>query len=118
MKSDTDFANPYERDLYAQEEKIKELTATIKELNQWYEDEHGRRVKLEEKLKVAVEVLEFYGSWKSYGSSEHPFLERYSAEVMLDSSEIEYTELDGNVFKETFAGKRAREALEKIKGTK
>jgi len=70
---------------------------------------------LEEKLKVAVEALEFYGSWKSYGSSDHPFLERYSAEVMLDSSEFEYIEKDGDIFKQTFGGKRAREALEKIK---
>ena len=100
--------------------KLKDVE--IMELNSEYDqacstlkNSSGYINTLEEKLKLAVEALEFYGSWKSYGSSDHPFLERYSAEVMLDSSEFEYIEKDGDIFKQTFGGKRAREALEKIK---
>ena len=108
------------KSLFVMAEKIDELEAKNVELERLADnacmDWHFKCEALEKKLKIAVEALEFYSSWKNYGSSVHPFLERYSAEIMLDSSEIEYIETDGDIFKETFAGKRARQALAAIKG--
>ena len=105
-------------------DRIEELEAKNVELERKFKEafESGqasaipRMRELEKKLEIACDALEFYSSWKNYGGSRHPFLERYSAEIMLDSSEIEYTETDGDIFKETFAGKRARKALAAIKG--
>lgn len=70
MKSDTDFANPYEKELYAQESKIKDLEA--------------KNIELEKKLEIVKDVLNHI----------------YETSDDKDSS------------------KEAKEALEKIKGTK
>jgi len=64
MKSDSDFANPYERDLYAQESKIKELTQQYEELKNHREkwtplnSKQAERIgQLEEKIKTLVNAL-------------------------------------------------------------
>jgi DNA polymerase sigma len=71
MKSDTDFANPYEKELDAQESKIKELEAKLKEaingtLLKRYNEEKEDAL---EKLKIAVEALEKYQKAKVFTSA-------------------------------------------------
>jgi DNA repair ATPase RecN len=59
MKSDTDFANPYEKELDAQESKIKELEKKLKEalngvlLKRYNQEKEGALAK----LKITTKAL-------------------------------------------------------------
>ena len=88
MKSDTDFANPYEKELYTQESKIKELEA--------------KNGELEKKLEIAVEALEY--------------TQRTDARIG-HTDETEDGVLRGMPDK-IMMRNRCKTALEKIKGTK
>lgn len=78
MKSDTDFANPYEKELDAQESKIKELEKKLHEANMRSAPELEKKLEamemvhsnyvnvscdlystLEKKLEIAVEALRY-----------------------------------------------------------
>lgn len=46
------------KDRHAANEKIEELKATIKELNQWYEEEHDKRCEFENKLAESLDAFQ------------------------------------------------------------
>jgi predicted RNase H-like nuclease (RuvC/YqgF family) len=115
MKSDTDFTNPYEKELHAQESKIKELTATIKELNQWYEDEHDRRVELEKKLVEAQERIDSESAFH-IEAARLLTVEQESLKIAVEALEkiVDVDTADEGYW----MYKCAEEALIKIEGTK
>jgi hypothetical protein len=113
MKSDSDFANPYERDLYAQEEKIKDLTQRYEELKSHREkwtplnDKQAEKIgHLEEKLRVAIEALgEAYELIRSTSYT----IDNNNGNRCMDGNE--YIWIDRGIIV-------MKEALQKIKGTK
>lgn len=64
MKSDTDFANPYEKELCAQESKINELEAKLKEalngtlLKRYNEEKEGALAKLNITTKALSKIYD------------------------------------------------------------
>lgn len=71
---------------------------------------------LRERVEVCKAALEFYGNWKSWDKDNRICTDGLPANIIDDDfSEVEYLENDGETYKDIFGGKRAREALEKIK---
>ena len=60
------------------------------------------------------ECVEFYAGRFSWTESEHPTHEYYAGAIIEDDSLVEYTEKDGDVFRDYSGGKRARQVLKKL----
>lgn len=60
------------------------------------------------------ECVEFYADRFSWTESEHPTHEYYAGSIRNDDSLVEYTEADGDVFKDFCGGKRARQVLKEL----
>ena len=81
-----------------------------------YQDIISERKILRERVEVCKAALEFYGNWKSWDKDNRICTDGLPANIIDDDfSEVEYLENDGETYKDIFGGKRAREALEKIK---
>jgi hypothetical protein len=61
-----------------------------------------------------VEALKFYANRFSWTESNHPTHEYYAGSISNDDSIVEYTEADGDVFKDFCGGKLARQVLKEI----
>jgi len=117
MKSDSDFANPYERDLYAQEERIHQLEEKLKVVeeihNKYVETSCDLYKQLEEKLKGAVELNNEY--WTTLGECMD------FSRVILDYGNTTYALEDVKNLRfnaQRIANAIANLKLRKIKGTK
>jgi predicted RNase H-like nuclease (RuvC/YqgF family) len=111
MKSDTDFANPYEKELDAQESKIKELEAKNGELN----EKISWSCKINSSLEVRLADAELI---RDCNASQRDAAMR-SLKIAVEALELiggkmEYYCAIGDHSKQC----AAQEALEKIKGTK
>lgn len=67
--------------------------------------------KLKEENRKLVEALKFYANRFSWTESDHPTHEYYAGAIRNDDSLVEYTEADGDVFKDFCGGKLARQVL-------
>lgn len=80
------------------------------ELKQQLSDQQA----LIEKQKKVIEILsksnDFYADRSSWSESEHPTHEYYAGAIKNDDSLVEYTEADGDKFKDYYGGKKARQA--------
>ena len=104
MKSDTDFANPYEKELYAQESKIKALEA--------------KNIELEKKSKESKEGCEAVAVW--YVESLKQLMDsQKKLKIAVEAADkILMVALPPNDVSGREMWNEAKEALEKIKGTK
>ena len=71
--------------------------------------------KLQDENAKLRECVEFYAGRFSWTESKHPTHEYYAGAIIEDDSLVEYTEKDGDVFRDYSGGKRARKALAAIK---
>lgn len=88
-------------------EVIVDLKTIINKLQAAFD----RIQKLEEENKKLVEALKFYANRFSWTESDHPTHEYYAGAIRNDDSLVEYTEADGDVFKDFCGGKLARQVL-------
>lgn len=101
------------------EESIKSVTKLKAELREYKEAASSEAAFVDElqaenaKLR---ECVEFYADRFSWTESEHPTHEYYAGSIRNDDSLVEYTEADGDVFKDFCGGKRARKVLKELEG--
>ena len=70
--------------------------------------------KLKEENNKLRDALKFYANRFSWTKSDHPTHDYYAGAIRNDDSLVEYTEADGDVFKDFCGGKLARQCLKEL----
>lgn len=97
------------------EEQLEALKAahSISMPKPLYDSIKAKNEVLEQQLKEADSVIEFYASWKSWDIQDRGCNDGMPYDIIRhnDFSDVEYIEADGEKYKNVFGGKRARQYL-------
>jgi len=93
---------------------VKILTERLEDMRSTIDYATHCNIQLTQENEKMKEALRFYANRFSWTESDHPTHEYYAGAIKNDDSLVEYTEADGDIFKDFCGGKLARQVLREI----